>query len=171
MLRPLRFVLPALGVSLLLAACGSSSSPVVKTASNSKLGATVLVDAQGMTLYHLSVEQHGKFVCTAGCVKIWAPLTVASGSKPSGPVGSLGTIRRPGGGLQVTYKGEPLYTFAQDTSAGQANGQGVKDVGTWTAVRTGASDRQRPGRADDHQQPEWRTLRVLIQSPGAPSAG
>jgi hypothetical protein len=34
----------------------------VKTASNS-LG-TILVDSQGMTLYHLSGEQNGKFICT-----------------------------------------------------------------------------------------------------------
>jgi hypothetical protein len=36
--------------------------------------------------------------------------------------------------VQVTYKGTPLYTFAQDQSPGQANGQGIKDVGTWSAV-------------------------------------
>jgi predicted lipoprotein with Yx(FWY)xxD motif len=166
-----KFLLPTLAASLLLAACGSSSSTsstgsaatqgapaastsaasgssvLVKTASNSKLGTTVLVDARGMTLYHLSVEQHGKFICTAACTKIWPPLTVASGSKPSGSVGSLGTIKRPGGGLQVTYKGQPLYTFAHDTSAGQANGQGVKDVGTWTAVTSSAKSSSAPAPA------------------------
>jgi secreted repeat protein with Y-X4-D motif len=34
----------------------------------------------------------------------------------------------------VTYKGMPLYTFAQDTTEGEAKGQGIKDVGTWSAV-------------------------------------
>jgi hypothetical protein len=47
---------------------------------------------------------------------------------------ALATVKRPDGSVQVTYKGEPLYTFAQDTSPGQANGQGIKDVGTWSAV-------------------------------------
>jgi predicted lipoprotein with Yx(FWY)xxD motif len=165
---PIKVLLPTLGASLLLAACGSSassssstgaatpsssapsksaangSSVLVKTAPSSKLG-TVLVDARGMTLYHLSVEQHGKFICTsAACVNVWHPLTLASGSKPGGTVGSLGAIKRPGGGLQVTYKGMPLYTFAQDTSAGQAKGQGVKDVGTWTAVTTSAAAKSAP---------------------------
>jgi len=28
----------------------------------------------------------------------------------------------------------PLYTFAQDQKPGDAGGQGIKDVGTWTAV-------------------------------------
>ena len=162
MRRSLKFVLPTLAAALLLGACGSSSSSksstgaaatqtsasassssgssmLVKTASNSRLGATILVDARGMTLYHLSAEQNGKFICTsATCVKVWPPLVARSGSAPSGTVGSLGTIKRPDGTEQVTYKGMPLYTFAHDAAPGQANGQGIKDVGTWTAVTTGA---------------------------------
>jgi predicted lipoprotein with Yx(FWY)xxD motif len=107
---------------------------VVKTARNAALGTTVLVNSQGMTLYHLSGEQNGKFICTSSaCVGIWHPLTVASGSTPSG-VESLGVVKRPDGTEQVTYKGTPLYSFAPDTKEGEAKGQGVKDVGTWTAV-------------------------------------
>lgn len=36
--------------------------------------------------------------------------------------------------MQVTSKGLPLYTFAGDTKAAQAKGQGVKDVRVWTTV-------------------------------------
>lgn len=39
----------------------------------------------------------------------------------------------------MTYKGMPLYTFAEDTAPGQAKGQGIKDVGTWNAVTTRCS--------------------------------
>jgi predicted lipoprotein with Yx(FWY)xxD motif len=154
-----RFLVPAVAASVLLAACGSSSSSstssqaaastpaaaqpssgsaqVVKSASNSKLGTTVLVDAKGMTLYSLSGEQNGKWICTsAACVHTWPPLIATGSGAPSGSVGSLGTVKRPGGATQVTYKGMPLYTFAEDKSPGQANGQGIKDVGTWTAVST-----------------------------------
>jgi len=159
MRKSMTILIPTLGASLLLAACGSSSSSkssaetssqpassgssaskaVVKTASNAKLGATVLVDAQGMTLYHLSAEQNGKFICTtSSCTGIWRPLTVAAGSTPAGAA-SLGTIKRPEGTEQVTYKGQPLYTFAQDTAEGDVKGQGIKDVGTWTAVTTTAA--------------------------------
>jgi predicted lipoprotein with Yx(FWY)xxD motif len=155
MRHPLKLSLPAIAASLLIAACGSSSSSnktssaagkqaaptaasgsgtVVKTASNSSLG-TILVNGQGMTLYHLSGEQNGKFICTSSaCVGVWHPLTVTSGSTPNGEVGSLGTVKRPDGTMQVTYKGTPLYTFAQDQQAGETNGQGIKDVGTWSAV-------------------------------------
>jgi predicted lipoprotein with Yx(FWY)xxD motif len=154
----LKFSVPAAAVSLLLAACGGSSTSssttsssasaqpaaqvstgaVVKTAS-SPLG-TILVDSQGMTLYHLSGEQGGKFICTgSACVGVWHPLIAPSSATPSGAVGSLGTVKRPEGTLQVTYKGTPLYTFAQDKQAGETNGQGIKDVGTWTVVTTGST--------------------------------
>lgn len=158
MRKPIAIIVPTLFLSMLLAACGSSygskhtssapanqpatttsngesSVPVkVKTARDAALGASVLADSNGMTLYHLSGEQNGKFICTSSaCLGIWHPLRVASGSTPSGAE-SLGTVKRPDGTEQVTYKGMPLYTFAQDTTEGEAKGQGVKDVGTWSAV-------------------------------------
>jgi predicted lipoprotein with Yx(FWY)xxD motif len=159
-----KVLIPTLALSALLAACGSSSSsntrsaaspapapqvstPTqastvtrvvnVKSATNAKLGATVLVNAQGMTLYRLSGEQNGKFICaSAACVQVWHPLSVSAGGTATGPVGHLSTVKRPDGALQVAYKGLPLYTFAQDHSPGDANGEGIKDVGTWNAVAT-----------------------------------
>lgn len=163
----LKLSLPALLTALLLAACGSGggsaggkassggkagnsggnaastqssggSGTVVKTGSSS-LG-TVLVDSEGMTLYALSAERNGKFICTtSACLGTWHPLTVPAGSTPKGEVSSLSTIKRPEGTTQVTYKGEPLYTFAQDTKPGETNGEGFKDVGTWAAVTTSAA--------------------------------
>jgi predicted lipoprotein with Yx(FWY)xxD motif len=113
----------------------AASAPVaVKTARNAKLHRTVLVDRSGLTLYALSAERRGRFICTdSDCLSLWTPLTVRRGTKPRGTVGSLATIRRPDGRTQVTYKGKPLYTFYED-SPGDANGEGVKDVGTWHAV-------------------------------------
>jgi predicted lipoprotein with Yx(FWY)xxD motif len=157
----LKLSLPAIAASLLIAACGSnssssttsaaagtqaaartSSSPssavLVKTASNS-LG-TILVDSQGMTLYHLSGEQNGKFICTSSaCVGVWHPLVAPSSSIPGGEVSSLGTVRRSDGTMQVTYKDTPLYTFTGDQQSGETKGQGIKDVGTWSVVTTSSS--------------------------------
>ncbi len=156
----LKLSLPAIAASLLIAACGSgsssnttssaantqaaqtSSSPssavVVKSASN-MLG-TILINSQGMTLYHLSGEQNGKFICTSSaCVGIWHPLIVPSSGAPSGEVGSLGTVKRPDGTVQVTYKGAPLYTFTGDHQSGETKGQGIKDVGTWSVVTTSST--------------------------------
>ncbi len=145
----------AIGISLLLAACGgsststtgktaaaapaasttasSSSATTVKTAS-SALG-TILVDAQGMTLYRLGGESAGRFICTSkACLAIWHPLTATAGATPSG-AGSLGTVSRPDGSTQVTHEGAPLYTFASDAAPGQTHGQGLRDVGTWSVVK------------------------------------
>lgn len=162
----LKFLVPALAASLALAACGSSSSKsgsssqasttassgesaaVVKVASNATLGTAVLVDAQGMTLYSLSAERHGKFICTSSaCLGVWHPLSASSAAMPSGSVGSLGTVKRPDGTEQVTYKGMPLYTFASDQKPGDAGGQGIKDVGTWTAVTVSATGSSAPAPA------------------------
>jgi predicted lipoprotein with Yx(FWY)xxD motif len=98
-----------------------------------------------MTLYALSAEQNGKLICTsASCLQAWHPLTTQAGSTPTGSVGSLGTVKRADGSQQVTYKGMPLYTFAQDQKAGDAGGQGIKDVGTWSAVSTAATKPSAP---------------------------
>ena len=157
-MRHLAKFIPLVAVSSLLAACGSTSSSgsyaapasqprgatgsaIVKTASVSSLGGSVLVDAQGLTLYRLSGEQNGRWICTsANCVKAWHPLTAPTSGAPSGSVSSLGAVKRPGGNMQVTFQGMPLYTFVGDTTAGEAKGQGIKDVGVWTAVTgTGAT--------------------------------
>ena len=50
----------------------------------------------------------------------------------SGVSGSFGTVQRPGGEMQVTFDGMPLYTYSGDSSPGQANGQGIQ--GIWFAV-------------------------------------
>jgi predicted lipoprotein with Yx(FWY)xxD motif len=138
---PLRFLsigavlalalLVAVGAPQVLAA--KASKRVAAEAENSALGKTVLTTTKGRTLYSLSVEKNGKFICTASCLSVWHPLMVPAGVHPTGPV-KLGTVERPEGGTQVTYKGRPLYRFGGDSKAGQANGEGIKDVGTWHAA-------------------------------------
>jgi predicted lipoprotein with Yx(FWY)xxD motif len=158
----MKLLVPSVVAMLLLSACGSSSSKkeasptttssspattqassgsgaLVRSAANSRAGGTILVDAHGMTLYRLSGESAGHFICSGACLQVWHPLTTTAGTTPSGSVASLGTVKRPDGSQQVTYKGEPLYTFAQDTKEGDVNGQGIKDVGTWNAVTVKSS--------------------------------
>jgi len=107
------------------------------------LGRTVLVNRAGRTLYSLSAETNGRFICTGGCLSTWHPLLVHRGQKPTGAHG-LSTIRRSNGQIQVTYKGKPLYTFAGDAKAGDAKGEGFKDVGVWHAATVGSSARTTP---------------------------
>jgi predicted lipoprotein with Yx(FWY)xxD motif len=97
-------------------------------------GKNLLVNRRGLTLYHLSVERKGHFICTNGaCLALWHPLVVAKGTTPTGAK-SLSTVKRPDGRSQVAYKGGPLYTFAQDHKPGDMKGNGFKDVGTWRVV-------------------------------------
>jgi len=116
-----------------LSLAASGSKRVASKAENATLGKTVLTTTKGRTLYSLSAEKNGRFICTASCLSVWHPLLVPAGVRPTGPV-KLGTIERPEGGTQVTYRGRPLYRFGGDTKAGQANGEGIKDVGTWHAA-------------------------------------
>jgi predicted lipoprotein with Yx(FWY)xxD motif len=110
---------------------GMPTKRVVALRHDAALEVTLLTTTKGRTLYSLSVEKHGKFVCTASCLSVWHPLVVPAGTKPTGPV-KLGTIERPdNGATQVTYKGRPLYRFGGDSKAGQTNGDGIRDVGTW----------------------------------------
>jgi predicted lipoprotein with Yx(FWY)xxD motif len=142
--------------ALFLAACGSGDSnssdsskaskpDAVTTARNAKLGQTVLVDHTGKTLYALSAEKNGRFICTdKSCLSLWTPLTVGGGAKPQGTVASLGTIKRPDGTQQVTYKSKPLYTFVQDAGPGDDKGEGFRDVGVWHAVTASGAAGSQP---------------------------
>jgi predicted lipoprotein with Yx(FWY)xxD motif len=113
---------------------GASPAKLVSTMHSKTLGETILVNNRGRSLYSLSVERHGKFICAnMSCLALWHPLTVPKGTKPTG-VARLGTVTRPGGKLQVTYRGAPLYTFVQDKKKGDVKGNGFRDVGVWKVV-------------------------------------
>lgn len=121
------------------ARCAKRTRRLAAKARNDGLGETILTTTKGFTLYSLSAETGGKFVCTdSGCLSAWHPLSVPAGVQPVGPV-KLATVRRPDGSLQVAYHGHPLYSFGGDTGPGQANGVGLIDVGTWGAVAVPSS--------------------------------
>jgi predicted lipoprotein with Yx(FWY)xxD motif len=89
---------------------------------------TILVDgASGMTVYLFTkdVKDSGKSECSGGCADTWPALSVAASDTPtggSGVTGTLGTITRDDGTLQVTYNGLPLYFFKNDKAPGDLNG-------------------------------------------------
>jgi predicted lipoprotein with Yx(FWY)xxD motif len=135
--------------ALAVSACGgaaapasrpaSSSPPTAKTSragsatvnvANSGLG-SILVDAQGRTLYLWQADTGPKSTCSGACAAAWPPLlttgtpTAASGVKAS----LLGTTKRSDGAEQVTYNQHPLYFFTGDTASGQTHGQGSTGFG------------------------------------------
>jgi predicted lipoprotein with Yx(FWY)xxD motif len=155
-LHPLRIALLAIAAITLAfaveAAAGQSTKRVAKEMENATVGSTILTTLKGKTLYSLSVEKHGKFICTGNCLASWKPLTVPAGVKPSGPV-EFGTVKRPEGKMQVTYKGLPLYSFNGDVKTGEANGEGLKDVGTWHAAKVKSSSPPPPAQEPESPYP------------------
>ena len=84
---PLTGVVVACGVLAALAfvasfaavALGSGGAVTVGSASSSKLGERIVVNAQGRTLYALSPETTHHLLCKSSeCTKVWPPLTVPS---------------------------------------------------------------------------------------------
>jgi len=146
-LLPIRIAVLAIAATALLVLPGVAAAQptkrVAKEAENSTLNETILVTMKGKTLYSLSAETKGRFICTGACLASWKPLVVPANVKPKGPV-ALGTRKRPDGRTQVTYKGLPLYSFNGDTKPGEANGQGLKDVGTWHAAKVKKSSSAPP---------------------------
>ncbi|HEX3650041.1 MAG TPA: hypothetical protein VHV49_16555 [Pseudonocardiaceae bacterium] len=105
----------------------TSSTVAVQTINGSK----VLVDSDGAALYVNDQDKSGSAKCvTSDCVKIWVPLTVQAGQKPTagpGVGGTVAAVAMTGGKDQVTLNGKPLYTFALDGGPGQSHGNGFKD--------------------------------------------
>jgi predicted lipoprotein with Yx(FWY)xxD motif len=118
---------------------GAAHIHVVTTANNKTLGKKILVNPKGMTLYSLSVERKGRFICTdSTCLSLWKPLTIAKGAVATGAA-HLSVVKRPDGRRQVAYRGGPLYTFAQDMRRGDVKGNGFKDVGVWRVATAAAA--------------------------------
>jgi predicted lipoprotein with Yx(FWY)xxD motif len=122
----------------------AGSPPSVKTSANVKLKETVVVNPAGRTLYALSPETTHHLLCReAYCLEIWPPLLLPHGAKliaGKGVQGKLGLLKRPGGKMQITLRGKPLYRFAEDHKAGDAHGEGLESFGgTWHAVTAAAT--------------------------------
>ena len=124
-------------VAALATACGGSSSgggtQTVNSGSGGSAAASAtdlqthsgpdgkfMTDDKGRTVYIFSKDTSTASTCSGACAKEWPPYVE--------------------GGSQVVFKGHPLYFFANDTSAGDVNGQGLDDFGgLWTAVTPGGT--------------------------------
>ena len=118
---------------------------VVKPAKNAALKKTILIQAKGkgLTLYTLSSEKKGKLNCKGDCLGNWPPLMIKKGQTPVGAK-NLSVVKRPEGFRQVTWKGLPVYWFAGDKKKGDANGEGLKDVGVWHVIPVAAANATLP---------------------------
>lgn len=123
---------------LALAPLALAQGPAVQVTENAGLG-DILTDSEGMTLYMFTRDEPNLTNCYDGCAAAWPPLLASEGEEPAagpGVTGQLGVIDRTDGTRQVTYNDMPLYYFANDSGAGDTNGQFVNDV--WFVIHPDA---------------------------------
>jgi len=149
---PIERITFAVGVAAtlgVLAACGGASAAPTATGTpaaaseatvatmETSIG-TVLVGPGGRTLYVLVNPQHRPVPCSGACLSVWPPVSLHSGSPRagSGVTASLSTTPGSGGTSQLAVSGDPVYYYAGDSSAGDANGEGTTSFGgTWYALQ------------------------------------
>jgi predicted lipoprotein with Yx(FWY)xxD motif len=150
-------------IALIAAGCGgaggSSSSPpaaftnpppanitTVSTMKKPHLG-RILVDDEGFTVYTFSKDKQTNIpclhtcpersACYEACEEAWPPVPVTGTAEATGGVApyEVGTTRRNNGTLQMTYDGQPLYTYSGDERPGETNGDGDDGFeGEWAAI-------------------------------------
>jgi predicted lipoprotein with Yx(FWY)xxD motif len=137
-------------LALLVAGCGGGGS---STSTNSEASAsggggmtvsatevaglgTVLVDSEGLTVYQFAKDQGSTSSCYGACEQGWPPVIAKGQPSGEGAIASqLGTTKRKDGSVQVTYAGHPLYTYAGDSSPGEANGnESTAFGGEWSVM-------------------------------------
>jgi predicted lipoprotein with Yx(FWY)xxD motif len=114
----------------------ATGAPVLTESSSDALGNYLTAASNGMSLYIYSSDTSGVSNCTDTCAATWPPYTVASADNltaATGITGTLSTITRADGSLQVTYNGAPLYFYSKDVNAGDTTGDGVG--GAWSIAR------------------------------------
>ena len=134
-----------LAAALTATACSSSKSNSTggnspSGAASSSSGASVssgvtiavkgghLVGPDGKTLYYNTVDTASTISCTGSCASIWPPLLGTPKPGAGLNAGQFATTPRPGGGVQVTFNGHPLYEFSSD-SGDTMMGSGLTDGG------------------------------------------
>jgi predicted lipoprotein with Yx(FWY)xxD motif len=133
---------------------GSSPSPAAEAPTGTEVATgdsalgTILMDADGNTLYLFEPDAEGESTCYEDCADNWPALATDGDPVASSGVDAalLGTTERTDGTVQVTYAGWPLYYFAGDEAPGDTNGQEVGDV--WYVVSPAGEAIESEGEAE-----------------------
>ncbi len=125
-------------LTFLAGGCKDDDDPEVMNdiaLSETSLG-PVLTGKDGMTLYFFARDVSGEASCAGNCLTNW-PVFSVSGTMKLGEglaAADFGSIVRQDGMSQVTFKGWPLYYYANDTGKGDVNGENVGNL--WYVART-----------------------------------
>ena len=110
----------------------ASSGATLGTATNSTIGQQILVDSSGRTVYLYMPDGSSKTTTVPSSIRANWPAVKSSAATPTVGAGLDGS--KVAGDMQadstdqVAYGGHLLYTFAGDTAAGDAKGQGLGGV-------------------------------------------
>lgn len=153
-----RFVFFTAVVALLIAACGggddggatttdapdetttTAAEEVTTTATaetdgihtaDTDLG-SILVDAEGFTLYIFTNDTDGESTCYDACADLWPPVPGDATISSDLDASIFGTTTRDDGSEQLTVNGMPLYLYTPDSAPGDTAGQGFN--GVWFVV-------------------------------------
>jgi uncharacterized surface protein with fasciclin (FAS1) repeats len=96
------------------------------TLSETENNGTIITDNAGKTLYFFTNDAFGTSACSGNCLNNWPIFYVESPVFPASfDASDFGSIDRGDGVMQTTFKGWPLYYFANDSEPGQTSGEGV----------------------------------------------
>jgi len=113
----------------------------IALAEHSSLG-SILTDGAGISLYLFDNDTAGMSSCSGGCLNSWPALLTEYGTAATNDVtGTLGTITRGDGSLQVTVNDMPVYYWVNDAVAGDAGGHSLGSV-WWLLNAEGNAIRQ-----------------------------
>lgn len=92
---------------------------------------TILVNQNGQAMYFFAGDVAGTRGCNGGCLDVWPPVTIDDENPLIISADLTATyfaiMNNTDGTMQVTFKGWPLYYFAQDgelEATGEVNGDG-----------------------------------------------
>ncbi len=94
----------------------------------------ILTDSEGNTLYFFTPDAQGNSTCVDGCLNNWPVFYAENLILPEGlNPDDFDSIDRGEGVMQSTYKGWPLYYFANDNAPGDVNGEGL--INKWFVAK------------------------------------
>ena len=111
------------------AASSTTQAALITAKHVDKLGTVLAAGPKRLTVYLFEADKPERTSCMGACAKAWPPVTGSPRAIAGAMSADLGTITRPDGTKQVTYKGHPLYLFVKDKDNGDAYGEGVKAFG------------------------------------------
>jgi len=147
--------------AVVLAACGQGGAASTSTPAAVPTDAELVIavepgplgphlTAGGRTVYRFTNDSAGTSTCVGACATTWPALVPTGGAVPTAApevTGTIGTVIRADGKVQLSINGFPLYLYSGDQAAGDANGQGIggkwfmvgPDGSTMTGAGAGAS--------------------------------